>query len=110
MTRKDVIDQVNALVSNTVDAKQKEMWLEEADALIRKRIAENYEGYEVKELCVEPPFDMLYVHWLEAKIAYYCGEYDRYANAYRLFNNTLTSFYEYHHRSHMPKSHGTWKF
>lgn len=116
----DAINQVDSLVSNTFERKQKVQWLSEVDGLIHQRILMNYEGNSEtfagyseedteKELLVQSPNDRLYLYWLEAQIAHFSGESDRYANAYILFNNAVSTFADWYHRTHMPKDSGTWK-
>ena len=117
----EAINQVDSLVSNTFEQKQKIQWLSEADGLIHERIIKNYQGNDdtfteygdedtEKQLLVPAPHDRLYLHWLEAQMAHYDGDSDRYANAYILFNNAVSTFADSYHRTHMPKNSGTWKF
>lgn len=121
MKIKDAINQVDSLVRNSLDRKQKIQWLSEADGLIHHRILMNYNGNDdafagyteedtEKELLVLAPHDRLYLYWLEAQISHFIGESDRYTNAYILFNNAVSTFADWYHRTHMPKNSGTWKF
>lgn len=113
MKRQYVIDQVDRLLTNHFDRDLKENWLDEAESLVKHSVLENYEENSTAgegEVLAPDDFCMIYVHWLEAKIAYYSGDYDRYANAYRLFNSEMNRFAEHYHRTHTPKSSGTWKY
>lgn len=45
-----------------------------------------------KELLVKPPYDELYVLYLEAKIDAENGEYNKYQNSLQLYNNAYGNF------------------
>jgi len=47
---------------------------------------------EEKELLIDPPFDDLYPLWLQAKIDFANGEYDKYANTMQVYNTHYSSF------------------
>jgi len=43
-------------------------------------------------LLLDPPYDDLYVYWLEAMIDEANGEYDRYASSMQIYNARLSEF------------------
>ncbi len=50
-------------------------------------------------LIVPHPYDGLYVHWLEGKIYYANGEYDRYSNAMAACNKAMLEYRKWVNRS-----------
>ena len=52
------------------------------------------------ELLVGPPFDSLYLRWLEAQIDYHNGEYDKFNAAILLFNTAWREFENYYRQTH----------
>ena len=91
MTIMEAIAQVDSLVRNTYGQKDKIGWLSRLDWIIKTQIidshqgAENvrFNGYDDKTdlhttLLVPPPFDEIYLRWMEAQIHYHNGEYGKY--------------------------------
>jgi len=120
MTIKQAIEQVDALKYNTYSMAEKIAWLSQLDWDVKRNILELYEGskyhgnfygYDQEtdpetQLLVPPPYDQMYLRWLEAQIDYQNGEYERYNASILLFNNAFESFERYHKRHHMPVSVG----
>ena len=70
-----------------------------------------FDGYteqthQTCKLLVPPPYDDIYIHWLEAHIDYAGGEYEKYNNSISLFNTTYEAYAKYYHRTHKPISEG----
>ena len=116
----EAIHRADSLIPNSYDWVRKIEWLSEVEGLIHRRIICHYsnmpmpsynEDTEADTVLVVPaPHDGLYVLWLEAKIAYYNGESERYENAKIMFETAMKVFGEDCIRSCRPKSGGTWKF
>ncbi len=53
-------------------------------------------------LLVPPPYDELYLRYLEAQIDYESGEIARYNNAAAAFAAAYDAFLAYYHRTHAP--------
>ncbi len=51
-------------------------------------------------LCVPFPYDMIYLHWLSAKIDFANGETDRYSNSMAMYNAYHESFVSSWARGH----------
>ena len=58
-----------------------------------------------KQLLTEPPFDDVYLHWLEAQIDYADGEYDKAANSFAMFNNAMAEYTRFIARRYAPADH-----
>lgn len=119
MTRNEMADKYyTAAVNVTLERYVVESLLDEVDGLIYEKITKHYEscdgaptfGDGERQVLAQPPFDRLYRHWLDAQVALRNEENTRYENAYILFNQAVQDFAEHFHRSHMPKTSGTWRF
>lgn len=51
-------------------------------------------------LLAYPPYDMMYVHWVESKIDYHNHEYDKYNNSATQYNDIYTAFARHFSRTH----------
>ena len=120
MTINEAITRLDLQKQNTCTRQEKLNWLSELDGLIRAQILDTHEGktevhlpYEdpvadTATLLVLPPYDGLYLWWLEAKVDYQNGEFIRFNNAMELFQAGLRDFAAQYHRDH--KSRGGTKF
>lgn len=115
----EAIAQVDDLVPNNFEPKKKIGWLSNLDTRVKTQIIDAHEcknpvyfyGYDSEmdqemELLVPPPYDEMYLRWLEAQIHYHNSDDERYNNAIVLFNNAYKGFKEYYTRTHMPISRG----
>lgn len=55
-----------------------------------------------KKLIASAPYDDIYIKWLEAKIDYANGEYQKYNNSALAFNEAYQRFARAYHREHRP--------
>lgn len=119
MTIKEALESVDGLLYNTYSAAEKIQWLSQLDWDIQRNIFKRYRkngctgfwgyGHQTDpetRLLVEPPYDQVYIHWLESQIHYYNGETDRYNGAIILFNNAMEAYARFYNRTHMPLSQG----
>ena len=119
MTIAEVISKVDALKPNTYAPEDKVEWLSTLDARVKSQIIDAHEccvpiflyGYDSlidmdTELLVPPPYDEMYLRWLEAMIDYHNSEDDRYNNDIILFNNAYEGYKKHYTRTHMPISRG----
>ena len=115
----EAINRIDSLVHNTFTQAEKISWLSSVDWMIKKHIIDNHEGADevifdgyheetdnATELLVAAPYDDLYLHWLEAQIHLYSGEYGKYNNAILMYNSVFEAFSAYYTRTHMPISKG----
>lgn len=113
MTIMEAIDQVDSLVRNTYSQRDKVGWLSRLDWIIKTQItdlhqgAENvhFNGYDDNTdlhttLLVPPPFDEIYLRWMEAHINYHNGEIDRYNAAITMYNTAYDGFRDHYTRQH----------
>lgn len=119
MTIAEAISKVDALKPNTYASEDKVEWLSNLDARVMSQIIRTHEGgpdiafygYDSmldreSVLLVPPPYDEMYLRWLEAMIDYHNSDDDRYNNAITLFNNAYDGYKKHYTRNHMPKSRG----
>lgn len=102
MTLREVIEFVDEVKPNAFSNKVKVKWLEQLDGHIAaEELCMNpadlrelrYSEDELDtELLVEAPYDDIYALWLEAKIDFANGEYNKYQNTMQLYNEHYGSF------------------
>ncbi len=111
----EAINRIDSLVHNSFNQTEKISWLSSVDWMIKKHVIDNHEGAEnvifngyhaetgpETQLLAEAPYDDLYLHWLEAQIHLYSGEYGKYNNAILMYNSVFEAFSAYYTRTHMP--------
>lgn len=116
----EAIERIDSLKFNTYSQNDKVEWLSRLDWSIKKNIIDlhdgaddvSFNGYDdatdmQTELLVPPPFDEVYLRWLEAQIDYHNGEYDKYNAAIIMYNTAFESYANYYKRTHMPVSRGS---
>ena len=54
------------------------------------------------EMILKPPYEDIYVYYIDTKIAYMNGDNRRYNMASELFNNAYISYQQYYNRTHKP--------
>lgn len=120
MTIREAIAQVDALLPNPYDKKEKVKWLSDLDWMVKRELADthdgakniNFVGYDEDTdldtvLLAPAPFDKMYLRYLEAQIHKHNEENNRWNNAILLYNNEWQAFADYYNRTHMPLQHGT---
>ncbi|MCI7639157.1 MAG: hypothetical protein MSS60_04945 [Clostridiales bacterium] len=117
MTVRQAIERIDSIVRNTYTNEEKVFWLSNLDAQIATFILktippykEQYEQNMDSGLLAEPPFDMMYIHWLEAQIAYANGEIERYSNAISVYQQEYDSYANYVARNTTPETVTTIKY
>lgn len=102
MKLREVIELADDLKPNAFSVRAKVFWLDRLEGTYATEIflmapAEQaqlrltQEDME-RELLIDPPYDDLYLLWLEAKIDEANGEYNKYENSMRIYNARLGSF------------------
>ncbi|MBR2478919.1 MAG: hypothetical protein IKB47_00760 [Clostridia bacterium] len=116
MTIMECLNRIDTIKPNSYSQSEKIKWLSTLDGIIKTEIIDTHEGGEKipfkgygddepisTELLVPPPYDEIYLFWLESKIDYWNGEIDRYNNSNEMYNAAYTSFARYYNRSNKPK-------
>lgn len=111
----EAIDRIDGLKHNTYTQGEKIGWLSRLDSMVKRLIIDTHEGGEdvvftgydantdvFTELLVPEPFDEMYLRWLEARIDYANGEYDKYNNSILMYQAAYDSYANYYNRNHMP--------
>ena len=115
----EAISKVDALKPNNYTPEDKIDWLSTLDHRVKTKIIDThvcnepiyFYGYDGMidqdtELLAPPPFDEMYLRWLEAMIDYHNSDDDRYNNSIVLFNNAYEDYKKHYTRTHMPISKG----
>lgn len=113
MTLQQCIGRVDEMMHNTCSDHQKILWLSALDGQIQQQIIDTHEGsgapfvpYESSDgdrtLLAQPPFDQMYLHYLQAQIHYQNGELNRYNNAIALFQAAFDAYANHYNRTHRP--------
>lgn len=116
MTILEAIERVDSLRHNTFSQAEKIGWLNQVDALLAQELLHTHEGSEEepfpgydaqtpldRQLLAPSPYDELYLHYLEAQMDYYHGEYDRCNRSMGMYHAVLAAFTNHYNRTHMPK-------
>lgn len=116
MTLQEVIDRADILKPNSYSQNEKIWWLSCLDGTIYEEIISTHEGgekvvfsgYDSKtllntQLLVPAPYDEIYIRYLEMQINYANGEFGKYNNSAKMYEEAYASFQRYYNRTHMPK-------
>ena len=110
----EAINKIDSLKHNTYSQSDKVGWLSELDYMVKLEVIDTHEGDAAftgyndttdpqTELLIPAPFDKAYLLWLEAQIAYYNEEYEKYNNAMAMFQTAYEGYKNYYNRTNMPK-------
>lgn len=104
MTVTEAVERIDTIVRNTYTREEKLFWLSNLDAQIATFILHtDPPKYNEKNmnavLLAESPFDMMYLHWLEAQIAYSNSEIERYNNAIAMYQQEYSAYASFCARS-----------
>ena len=115
----EAISRADEMTPNSCSKEEKIKWLSTLDGLVKEQIIDThtdsdkvlFSGYDETtdtqaQLLIPAPFDMVYVHWLEAQIHYANGEIKKYNNAVEVFNTELDAYKRFYNRCHMPIGKG----
>ena len=113
MTINELMTRLDDLTPNQYGADHKLRWLNEVEQAIHREILLPHEGdrpdaftpYEAAddtELLIPPPYDRVYLLYLESRIHYHNGETLRYNNAAAAFQTAWEELRGWYNRTHMP--------
>ena len=116
MTVSQVIRIVDDIKPNAFTNETKTAWLNEVEGMVQTQvlllapeeiIAYTYDADGDRELLVHPPHDKLYPAYLEARIDYANGEYNKYQNTMQMFNAFFEEFMRWFALTYRPAdTHG----
>lgn len=111
----EAINNIDAVKPNNYTQDEKVKWLCRLDWSIKREIVDTHEGGEAvvyvgyddstpleTELLAPPPYDEVYLKWLEAQIDYANGEYGKFNNSITMYNTAYTAFEKWYNRNHVP--------
>ena len=106
ITPAQVLEQGDALTPNQYARAEKLRWLAQAEGFVLREIRHETGGLPAladdTPLTVEPPYDVLYRHYVEAQIHYCNVETARYNSAAANWNNGLLTYRDYVCRTASP--------
>ena len=115
MTIIEAITRLDELQPNSFTAEEKVRWLEQLDReLWREVICTHEGGADIQEPCytqgtdddnvllVEPPYDSIYLHWMQSRIDYALAEFGRFNNSNAAFEADRMAWRMWYHRNHVP--------
>ena len=116
MTLMESLHRIDTIKPNSYSQAEKIKWLSTLDGIIKTEIIDAHEdgegvafnGYTedtnlTTTLLVPPPYDEIYLFWLESKIDYWNGEIVKYNNSITMYNEAYSTFARYYNRKYMPK-------
>ena len=120
----EAISRIDTLKPNTYATEDKLHWLSKLDGQIYEEVFKTHEGnplesfsgysndtdIENTELLVAAPYDDLYPLWLETRIDYTNGEYNKYNVSITMFDTAYRSFTNYYNRTHKPLSTAKFRY
>ena len=110
MTVAQVIQVVDEVKPNAFSNEEKTRWLNEAEGMVQTEVflfASSYEQDKDVELLAQPPHDKLYPAYLEARVDYANGEYEKYQNTMQMFNAFFGEFIRWFALTYSPAdTHG----
>lgn len=120
----EIITRFDSLVFNTYSQSDKIKWLSILDAMVHNNIIKQHQGGQEStfdgyndqtdiqntKLLITEPYDDVYLLWLESKVCYHNGEYEKYNNAIIQFNNTLDAYASHYNRNNKPIPQGRFVF
>lgn len=124
MTIYEIITRFDALTFNTYSQSEKVKWISSLDKMVHDNVIKTHQGGEQSQfdgyddqtdiqntqLLVSEPYDEMYLLWLESKVCYHNGEYDKYNNAIIQFNNTFNAYAAHYNRTNKPVPQGRFLF
>ena len=111
MTLADVITRVDEIKPNAFSNDTKTAWINEVEGMVQTEIflinpvdvvQYNYTDDKDKTLLVDPPHDKLYCPYLEARIDYASGEYNKYQNTMQMFDSFYGEFMRWYADVYAP--------
>ena len=123
MTINEAITRVDNLKYNTFTRAEKIAWLNKIEWMLKLNIIDTHMGGEDIEfngytqtshpdtvLIAPPPFDELYLRWLEAQIDLHNGENELYNTSIVMFNSEYEQYENWYNRTYLPKKLGRFLF
>lgn len=116
MTLEALIQRVDETKPNAFSNDRKTEWVNEVEGMVQTEIflmapvgcvQYHYDADKGAQLLVDPPHDKLYPPYLEAKIDYANGEYEKYQNTMQMFNQFYGEFMRWYATNYRPAD--AWK-
>lgn len=116
MTVRELISYVTAVKGREFPPEVYDVWLNEVEGLVQTRVhlvpeeavvrlvrdAEDPEAFNETVLSAPFPYDKLYAPYIEAKIDFANGEYDRYENSMTMFEKFFTEYSAHYAQVYRP--------
>ena len=104
MTVQEAITYACAVKPNAFDNDTLTRWLNEVEGMVQTQAVITYTSAQDadKTMLVRPPHDKLYPAYLEARIDYANGEYEKYQNTSQVFNTFFNEFMRWYAMNYNP--------
>ena len=108
MTLGEAIARADELCPNAFSRSRKVEWLSQAEGLLGcempglPEVRYDDRTPEDTVLLAPEPWDRLYIHWLESRMDYANGEYEKYNNSNAMYTAELRGFRNYRTRTILP--------
>lgn len=111
MTVASIIEQFNTERPNNISDTLKVGWLLKCEKMIYDTVLMTHEDcievdfddFDIdSELLVDEPYDDLYIHYLDQRVALNANDTRRYNAAATLFNNAMITYQQKYNRDHKP--------
>lgn len=111
MTIQEAITYAKAVKPNAFDNDTLTRWLNEVEGMVQTQvlllrteaiITYTYEKDANTTMLVRPPHDKLYTAYLEARIDFANGEYEKYQNTSQVFNSFFNEFMRWYAMNYNP--------
>lgn len=116
MTVQEAIEFTDRVKPNSFTDEDKTRWLSDCEGMVQTQvfllapvdfITYEWPGSKDYKLLVNPPFDKLYLSYMQAMIDYHNGEYGKYQNTMTKFNSDFSEFMGWFANSYRPAD--TWE-
>ena len=116
MTVRELIGYVTAVKGREFPPEVYDVWLNEVEGMVQTRIhlipdeavvrlvrdAEDPDAFDDTVLSVPFPYDKLYAPYIEARVDFANGEYDRYENSMAMFEQFFTEYMAHYAQTVRP--------
>lgn len=110
----EALQRIDELCPNSFSEGEKLKWLSNLDWTIKVEILDirqsgvSFNGYDEntdleRELLAEPPYDEMYIYWMQAMVDYHNREMASYNNAIAKFEEMYMRFRNWYNREHMAR-------
>lgn len=119
MTIQEVIDFTDRVKPNDFTEDDKVKWISNVEGMVQTQIflqapvefiTYHWPDDKNTVLLVDPPFEKLYLTYMQAMIDYHNGEYGNYQNTMTMFNSDFNEFMQWFANMYRPADNWRWDY